>query len=68
MEPAKTGTVVVICFAIHNFCVKHRVSSLGATDLNEEIHLPKRREQGAADDPESGAAEKIGRASCRERV
>ena len=58
MEPAKTGTVVVACFALHNFCVKHRVFSLGATDLNEEIHLPNRREHRAADDLESGAAER----------
>ena len=58
MEPAKTGTVVVACFALHNFCVKHRVCSLGVTDLNEEIHLPKRRELGAADDLESGADER----------
>ena len=58
MEPAKTGMVVVACFALHNFCVKHRVSSLGAMDLNEEIHLPERREQGAADDLPSRAAER----------
>ena len=58
MEQAKRGTVVAACFALHNFCLKHRVSSLDLTDLNEEIHLPKRREQGAADDLESGAAER----------
>ena len=55
LEPAKTGTVVVARFALHNLCVKHRVCSPGATDLNEEIHLSERRERQAADELPSRA-------------
>ena len=45
-------------FALQNFCVKHGVPLPAVDDENEQVHLPERRERGAADDLESGAAKR----------